>query len=416
MEKNNIFSVQKQAMDQNPLEDLVRQGARQMLQAALENEVAEYLQLHSGRKTPDNKQAVVRNGHLPERKILTGLGPLPIHQPRVKDRLKVERFSSAILPPYMRRTPSLDALIPALYLRGVSTGDFGPALEAILGPNAAGLSAANVVRLKDGWQKDCQEWSKRDLRQKEYVYWWADGIYFNVRLEDERLCILILMGALADGAKELIAIVDGYRESKESWLELLRDLKTRGLICGPKLAVGDGSLGFWAALPEIYPEAQKQRCWVHKTANLLDKFPKSLQGQAKEKIHEMYLSPTREAALKAYEAFLSSYEAKYPKACECLRKDKETLFSFYDFPAWHWKHLRTTNPIESTFATVRLRTKKTKGCGSRAATLSMVYQLTRAAEKCWRKLDGADLIPKVLRGIIFVNGEEQKPQVDIQAA
>jgi putative transposase len=416
MENNNIFSAQKQALNQSPLEDLVRQGARQMLQAALENEVAEYLEKHSGKKTPENKQAVVRNGHLPEREIVTGLGPISIQQPRVKDRLKQERFCSSILPPYMRRTPSLDALIPALYLRGVSTGDFGPALEAILGPNAPGLSATNIVRLKEGWQKDCQEWSKRDLNQKEYVYWWADGIYFNVRLEDERLCILILMGALPNGSKELIAIVDGYRESKESWLELLRDLKSRGLHNGPKLAVGDGSLGFWAALPEIYPTVQKQRCWVHKTANLLDKFPKSLQGQAKEKIHEMYLSPTREAALKAYETFLSSYEAKYPKACECLKKDKETLFSFYDFPAWHWKHLRTTNPIESTFATVRLRTKKTKGCGSRTATLSMVYQLTRAAEKCWRKLDGADLIPKVLKGILFVDGEEKTIQTSSQAA
>lgn len=381
-----------------------------MLQKAIENEVQEFVQAHTELRTDEDLQAVVRNGSLPPRQIVTGLGSLEVQQPRVRDRRSGEkvRFSSNILPKYLRRVPSVDALIPALDLRGISTGDFTEALESILGPNAAGLSAANIVRLKEGWETECEDWTSRDLSAKRYVYWWADGIYFNVRLDDQRRCILVLMGALADGTKELLAVVDGERESKLSWVDLLRNLKAHGLIEAPSLAVGDGGLGFWAAMAEEYPETQEQRCWGHKTANVLDKLPKTIQPAAKDKIHQMYLAPTKESALKAFDAFLALYDAKYPKACECLRKDKDVLFTFYAFPAAHWAHLRTSNPIESTFATLRLRTERTKGCGSRKATLTMVWQLARAAQKNWRRLNGSEFLTKVVEGIVFVDGEEKK--------
>jgi transposase-like protein len=377
-----------------------------MLQAAIEQEVEEYLKAHHGRQTAEGWASVVRNGHLPARQLVTGVGPIPVHQPRVRHR-DGQRFSSAILPKYLRRVPSVDALIPALYLKGVSTGDFSEALAAILGQNASGLSATNIVRLKASWEADYQAWRQRDLSQKRYVYWWADGVYFNVRLEDARTCVLVVVGALEDGTKELLALGDGFRESKESWLDLLRDLKAHGLREGPKLAIADGSLGFWRALQEAFsPEVDQQRCWVHKTANVLDKLPKSLQGRAKELLHDIYLAPARQDALKAYERFVANYQLKYPKACECLEKDKDTLFSFYQFPAEHWPHLRTTNPIESTFATVRLRTQRTKGCGSRVATLTMVYKLGLEAQKTWRRLNGAEKLTKVIGGIRFVDGLE----------
>jgi transposase-like protein len=284
------------------------------------------------------------------------------------------------------------------------------ALEAILGPNASGLSAANVVRLKEGWAQEYGEWQKRDLSKKNYVYIWADGIYFNVRLDSDRPCILVVMGALEDGSKELIAIHDGHRESKLSWKELLQDMKKRGLKSPPKLAVGDGALGFWAALEEVFSSTKEQRCWVHKTANVLDKMAKKVQGHAKNLIHEMYMAPTREDGLNALESFIDLYQAKYPKACECLVKDKEVLFAFYDFPAEHWSHIRSTNPIESTFATVRHRTRQTKGCGSRKATMMMVFKLAEQAQKHWRKLNGYKLIPKVIEGVKFTNGEIEKPE------
>jgi transposase-like protein len=410
MKDNSVVELQTQASaalaGRNPLEDILRQGAQKMLQQAIDNEVSEYLLEHRDQRTEQGHQAVVRNGRLPARKVLSGVGPVEIEQPRVRDRrVEAGRFTSAILPRYLRRVPSLDALIPALYLRGISTGDFQQALEAILGPQAAGLSASNIVRLKEGWEAEYQQWTRRDLSGKNYVYWWADGIYFNVRLEEGRRCILVLMGALEDGTKELLAVVDGERESKLSWLDLLRGLKQQGLNSVPKLAVGDGALGFWSAMAEAYPTVRVQRCWVHKTANVLDKLPKSVQGQAKDKIHEMYLAPTRATALKAYEAFLALYQAKYPKACQCLAKDKEDLFTFYDFPAEHWAHLRTSNPIESTFATVRLRTARTKGCGSRMATLTMVWQLARAAKRKWRRLNGSALLGSVIEGVVFVDGE-----------
>jgi len=375
-----------------------------MLQQAIEVEVAEYVDAHKSLLGEDGKRVVVRNGHGRERDILTGVGPLAVRQPRVNDKRPGEKFTSSILPPFMRRVPSIDALIPCLYLKGISTGDFGEALEAILGPQAKGLSATNIVRLKECWKHDYEAWRQQDLSDKHYVYIWVDGIHFNVRLDDERSCVLVIIGATQDGKKELLAVQDGYRESKLSWKEILRDLKARGLSQLPALATGDGALGFWAAASEEFPETRRQRCWVHKTANILDKMPKSVQSKAKTRIHDMYMADTKKNALKAYDEFLALYEAKYPKACECLSKDKDDLFTFYDFPAEHWIHIRTTNPIESTFATVRLRTKRTKGCGSRTATLTMVYKLVEQAEKHWRKLNAHKLILKLIEGATFTDG------------
>lgn len=391
------------------LETVLREGARKMLQAALEAEIEEHIARYKDMVDESGKRAVVRNGYQPERMILTGAGAIPVKRPRVDDRLLEaagkERFTSRILPKFMRRAASIDTLIPVLYLKGISTDDFPTALEAILGPQAKGLSATTVVRLKDIWTEEHAEWSKRDLSGKRYVYVWADGVYSNARLEDERACLLVIMGADSLGNKELIAVSDGFRESAQSWKEILLDLRSRGLLIDPALAVCDGAMGFQAAAAEVWPGTRIQRCWFHKSGNILDKLPSSIQAKAKGMIHDMYLAPTREDALKAYELFITSFGTKYPKAVECLIKDKDDLFAFYDFPAAHWIHLRTTNPIESTFATVRLRHRKTKGNGTRKATLAMVYKLCREAEKGWRKLDGFKLIPLVVAGKKFVNGE-----------
>ena len=410
MKNNEPIEEEKQAEQakRNLLEEIIREGARKLLQAAIEQEVSAYIEQCKDVRDENGRRSVVRHGHLPERSLLTGIGPLQVKQPRVRDKREGVAFTSAILPRYLRRVPSLDNLIPTLYLKGISTGDFTEALEAILGEQAKGLSASTVVRLKRQWEEEYKEWAQRDLTGKRYVYWWADGIYFNVRLEDtenKRQCFLILIGALDDGTKELIAVLDGYRESKLSWMELLSSLKERGLTDGPKLAIGDGSLGFWAALREVYPGTKEQRCWVHKTANILDKMPKSVQPKAKQKIHDIYLAPTREQALVAYNSFFSLYGKKFPEACECLTKDKDVLFTFYDFPAEHWIHIRTTNPIESTFATVRLRTEKTKGCGTRLATLTMVFKLVLETKKTWKKIKGYRLIPQVIAGVTFIDGE-----------
>ena len=390
------------------LEEVLQAGAQQLLRQAIENEVDLYIQRHVGELNEDGHRQVVRNGYLPERELVTGIGPVEVRQPRVRDGREGFEFSSQILPKYMRRTPSIDALVPALYLRGVSTGDFTEGLAAILGPQAAGLSATNIVRLKESWKQDYDAWRKRDLSGEHYVYVWADGIHFNVRLDDERSCILVVIGATVDGKKHLLAVDDGYRESKDSWVEILRDLKARGLEKPPMLATGDGSLGFWAALREEMPATREQRCWVHKSANILNKMPKSVQSKAKARINDMYMAETEKDALAAYDEFLDLYEAKYPKACDCLRKDKDVMFTFYDFPAEHWVHLRTTNPIESTFATVRLRTKRTKGCGSRSATLMMVFKLAAEAEKHWRALNKKELILRLVEGAVFEDGIMQK--------
>lgn len=402
-EKDRMVSESRSFLDR-----IIQEGAQRMLQEALANEVEEYVSRMADRRMEDGRRAIVRNGSLPERDLVTGAGPVRIRQERVRDRSGREKFTSRILPPYMRRTPSVDQLIPVLYLKGISTGEFSEALEAILGPNAAGLSATNIVRLKEGWVKDYESWAKRDLSGKRYVYFWVDGIYFNVRLDRERPCMLVIIGALEDGTKELVAVWDGTRESKISWLEVLRDLKIRGLRDMPKLAIGDGALGFWAALEEEFSGVREQRCWVHKTANVLDKLPKSTQPYAKKLIHDMYLAPNKKDALIAYNRFLSEFEPKYPKATECLRKDKDVLFAFYDFPAEHWRHIRTTNPIESTFATVRHRTRQTKGCGSRTATLTMVFKLATQAERRWRKLNSVSMLAHVIQGVVFVDGVMEK--------
>jgi len=383
------------------LEGLLRQGARKMLQSALETEVSEYIARCQNELDEQGHRQVVRNGFHKPRKLTTGIGKVPIRQPRVQDRRKDQTFTSAILPKYARRAPSIDTLIPTLYLKGISTSSFPEALEAILGKDAPGLSSANIVRLNE----ERKGWDKRDLRDKHYVYFWVDGIYFNVRLEPDRPCLLVIIGATADGKKELVAISDGHRESKLSWQTVLSDLKSRGLKNAPAVAVGDGALGFWAALEEEFSTTKHQRCWVHKTANVLDKLPKKLQKDAKGLLHQMYLSATKDDALSVYDRFLNLYQDKYPKACECLEKDKEVLFTFYDFPAIHWLHLRTTNPIESTFATVRHRTRQTKGCGSRNATLSMVYKLAIEAQKTWLRLRGYRMVQLVLQGVKFVDGE-----------
>jgi len=389
------------------LAEILRQGARSLLAQAIEAEVADWIEQRAEARDAAGRRQVVRNGYSPERKIVTALGPIEVEQPRVRDRRpegEREKFSSGLLPPYLRKTRSVEELIPFLYLKGVSTGDFGEALSAILGPNCPGLSASTVTRLKTVWEQEYEAWSGRSLDEKEYVYVWADGIHVNIRLEEDRQCILVLMGATADGRKELIAMTDGHRESAESWRELLLDLKRRGLAASPKLAIGDGALGFWKALAEIFPETKDQRCWVHKTANVLDKLPKGKQPKAKRMLHEIWQAETREEASRAFDAFVEDYQAKYPKATACLTKDRDQLLTFYDFPAEHWRHLRTTNPIESAFATIRLRHRRTKGSGSRTASLTMMFKLAESASRRWRALNGSKLLPDVLRGTPFRDG------------
>jgi putative transposase len=396
--------------DQDVLTEVLRQGATQLLAQAVQAEVAAYLDARSDVRDEAGRRQVVRNGRLPRRTILTGVGPVEVQQPRVQDRRPAdqrERFHSAILPPYLRKTKSIEELIPWLYLKGVSSGDFSEALAALLGPEAKGLSAATVTRLKAVWAEEYEAWGKRSLAGKRYVYVWADGVHFNIRLEDDRQCILVLMGATADGKKELIALADGYRESEQSWTALLLDCRARGLTTAPLLATGDGALGFWKALRKVFPATREQRCWVHKTANVLDKMAKGQQPKAKAMLHDVWQAATKTEAEKAFDLFVATYQAKYAKATDCLAKDREELLAFYDFPAEHWVHLRTTNPIESTFATVRLRTAKTKGSGSRSACLTMVFKLMETASKGWRLLNGSPLLAKVVAGVRFVDGVEQ---------
>jgi len=389
------------------LTEILRQGAQRLLSQAVEAEVDACIEAHRHRLDGQGHRLVVRNGYKDERELQTGVGSVKVRQPRVDDRrlgADEERFSSSILPPYLRRTKSIEELIPWLYLKGISTGDFSEALVALLGPEAPGLSASTVVRLKQVWQQEYEAWNKRSLSDKRYVYFWVDGIHFNVRLEEGRQCILVVMGATVEGKKELVAISDGLRESEQSWRELLLDLKSRGLTEAPKLAVGDGALGFWAALRKEFGDAREQRCWVHKTANVLNNLPKGKQGKAKGMLHDIWMAETKAEADQAFDLFIETYEAKYPKATGCLAKDRDVLLTFYDFPAQHWAHLRTTNPIESTFATVRLRTRRTKGCGSRMATLTMVFKLAQCAEQHWRALNGSSLLEDVIRGVQFKDG------------
>jgi len=392
------------------LTEILRAGAQQMLAAAIEQEVSGYLAERVGLLDEGGHRLVVRNGFLPERGIMTGVGTVPVKQPRVRDKRppgQREFFTPAVLPKYLRKTKSMEELIPWLYLKGISTNDFPEALQSLLGPEAKGLSASTITRLKSVWEDEYADWSKRSLAGKRYVYLWADGIYCNVRLEDDKQCLLVLMGATADGTKELIAVVDGVRESELSWKEVLLNLKSRGLEDAPELAIGDGALGFWKALREVFPATREQRCTVHKTANVLNKLPKSLQPQAKRLLHSIWQAPTRAEANKAFDLFLETFDAKYPQATGCLAKDREALLTFYDFPAENWCHIRTTNPIESTFATIRLRQRKTRGCGSAKASLTMMFKLAQSASKGWRKLRGHTHLKDLIQGVRFIDGENE---------
>ena len=408
---SEVIAFRQQFDEQSPLDQLVREGAGRMLQSAIDSEVESFIAGHADRCDENGRRLVVKNGSLPARKILTGAGAIEVKQGRVRDNTRDAesrvQFTPSVLPAYLRRTDAIEELIPWLYLKGISTGDFGEALQSLVGEHAKGLSANTVVRLKEQWGSEYDQWCQRDLSDKKYVYVWADGIHAKVRLEDDankKQCILVLMGATADGKKELIAVLDGYRESEQSWSELLLGLKQRGLATAPKIAVGDGALGFWAALRKIFPDTREQRCWVHKTANVLNKMPKSVQPKAKQDLHEIWQAETRTDATKAFDNFLEKYDAKYHQACECLRKDREQLLVFYDFPAEHWGHLRTTNPIESTFATIRLRHRKTKGNGTRRASLTMMFKLAQSASKKWKRLRGAEMIPLVVEGRSFKDG------------
>jgi putative transposase len=386
------------------LTEVLRDGAQRLLASAIEAEVAAFMERFQSEKTAEGLSRMVRNGRLPSRTIQTGIGDIEVVVPRVRDRENQVRFRSSILPPYLRRTKTVEELLPWLYLKGISTGDFQEALTVLLGKDAPGLSASTISRLKETWKDEQQRWSRRDLSNRRYVYLWVDGIHFGVRLDDAAQCILVVVGATPEGKKELVALSDGYRESEASWRELLLGLKSRGLKIDPHVAVGDGALGFWKALPQVFGTTRAQRCWVHKTANILNKLPKSQQPKAKEAVHEIWMAATRQDAEKAFDHFLTVYRPKYPKAAECLEKDREELLAFYDFPAEHWIHLRTTNPIESTFATVRLRTAKTRGCVSRESILAMVFMLVKSAERRWRKLNGILRLAQVIEGVVFKDG------------
>jgi len=378
-----------------------------MILAALELEVEQYVEQLRHLRDGNGHALVVRNGKAEVRTVSLGAGSIQFQAPRVDDRRPEQRFASRILPPYMRRSPRLNEALPVLYLRGLSTGDFEEAIPVLLGANAAGFSATTVTRLLRVWQDEHEGWGKRPLKGKEYVYVWADGVYFDVRLgEDKKLACLVLVGVLPDGTKEVIALEDGYRESTESWLGLLRDLERRGMPA-PKLATGDGALGFWSALRQVYPETEEQRCWVHKIANVLDKLPKRVQPRAKDMLHEIMRAPDRQSALQDIERFSREFEAKYPKAVDALTKGQDELLTFFGYPAEHWIHLRTTNPIESPFATVKARTRKTKGAGSRKAGLAMAFKLLLAAEKRWRKINAPHLVALVQAGVQFPDGQRQ---------
>ena len=413
MSKNNVFALSQPGTFSDLLTDVLRNGVHALLAQAVEAEATDFLEKFAGLKTAAGRRRVVRHGHLPERAVMTGIGAVQVRQPRLRDRgagADDERikFTPSILPPYARRSKSLEVLLPILYLKGISTGDFAEALAALLGKDAPGLSASTIVRLKDVWAEEHKSWEKRDLSMKRYVYVWADGIHLQARLEDDAQCILVLIGATPEGNKELIGFTDGLRESAQSWTGLMLKLKQRGLRHAPELAIGDGALGFWKALGEVWPTTREQRCWVHKTANVLNKLPKSLHSKAKRELQEIWMAETKADALKAFDLFEKTYAAKYDKAVACLTKDRDVLLAFYDFPAEHWKHLRTTNPIESTFATVRHRTIRTKGCLSNDTAIAMVFKLIEAAQRSWRRLDGTNFLPKVIYGVKFKDGIEEK--------
>ena len=412
MEEDTVVPLPRPgaAVEADPLLAVLREGARRMLTQAIEAEVEAFLAAHGSLVDERGRRRLVRDGHAPERHVQTGIGPIEVRRPRVRDRgdggSPPIRFGSAVLPAYLRRTRNIEELLPWLYLKGVSTGQFAEALAALLGPDAPGLSAATVRRLTEAWQEEHARWRRRDLSTRRYVYLWADGVHFTPRLDHERQCLLVLIGADASGRKELLAVEDGFRESVQSWRELLLRLRDEnGLVLDPELATGDGALGFWRALHEVWPKTQQQRCWVHKTANVLNALPKSVYGKAKQDLHAIYEAENRAAAEAALDRFVAKYGPKYAKAAACLAKDRDALLAFYAAPAEHWKHVRTTNPIESTFATVRLRTDRTKGCLSRQTALAMVFKLAKSAERRWRRLDGTERLAQVIAGVRFRDGE-----------
>ncbi len=412
MSKDNLIELKNpEPFVDDPITEILRNGAKKLLAEALEAEIESFLLQYAELKNDQGLMRVTRNGYLPEREIQTGIGPVPAKAPRIRDHRPGDesdriRFSSSILPPYLRKTKSMEELIPWLYLKGISTGDFSEALAALVGKDAPGLSAPTISRLKTIWQDDLKQWQKRDLSNKQYVYIWADGIYCNVRME-ERQCLLVIIGATKDGKKELLALESGFRESELSWAELLLNLKRRGLKEGPELAVGDGALGFWKAIAKVYDNTRWQRCWVHKTANVLNKLPKSIQAKAKEKLHMIWMAPEKDEAEKHFDDFVEIYESKYPKAAKCLKKDRDALLTFYDFPAEHWRHIRTTNPIESTFSTVKLRTAKVRSCFSSTTVVTMAFKLCQSAQKRWQRLHHSEKLAGVIEGAKFVNGIEE---------
>ena len=418
MESTVVFLPSAEGVE-DPLTEVLRAGARELVRHAVEAEVAALLAAYEDQRTESGRRRVVRHGHGPERAILTGIGPVPVRRPKVRDRGGAGedrvRFSSRILPRFARRTRSLDAALPTLYLLGVSSGDFGEALSELLGCGASGLSPGVIGRLKAEWESEHERWRLRDLSDRRYVYVWADGIYLQGRLEDEKQCVLVLIGATPEGKKELLGFQTGFRGSAQSWRELLEDLKGRGLHIPPELAIGDGALGFWKALDEVFPKTRRQRCWVHKTHNVLNALPKSRQRNAKRDLHQIWMAEGRAEAEQAMDTFEAKYQAKYGRAVASLTKDRDTLLAFYDFPAEHWQHIRTTNPIESVFATVRHRTVRSKGCLSHKTALAMVFKLVTAASKTWRRLNGYEQLPRVIQGVKFTDGI-QADQTETRAA
>ena len=405
MNKDNAKAGEIVESMHDPLTDLLRDGARALIQQAVEAELQAFLNDYRSVMDLKGRQTVVRNGYLPERDIVTGVGNVAVKMPKVRDRSGGGvKFNSSLVPPYVRKAKRVEAALPWLYLRGISTGDMQGALSVLLGSEAKGLSPAVVSRLKTQWDGEYQAWYQRDLSQERYVYVWADGVYSTLRGEDDRLCLLVIIGVNELGDKRLLALSDGYRESKASWLSVLQDLQARGLQDAPKLATGDGALGFWAAVNEAWPQTRTQRCWVHKTANVLAALPDSIQAKAKAGLKEIWMAETQVQATKAFDRFQRDFEAKYPKAVNTLEKDRESLLAFYDFPAEHWVHIRTTNPIESSFATIRHRTTRTKNCVSRSTLLGLVFQLALTAEKNWRKIRGFKQLPDVIQGIRFQDG------------
>tara|TARA_R110000803_G_scaffold108862_1_gene177179 strand:- start:1064 stop:2362 length:1299 start_codon:yes stop_codon:yes gene_type:complete len=416
MKNDNVIPLEKPVENEDLLTAMLRQGAKNLISRAVQAELTEFLAQYQDVVDDQGRRSVVRNGYQPAREIMTGIGPVDIKVPKTRDKSgQGIHFRSDLLPPYIKRSKSLETVLPWLYLKGISTGDFSEALASLLGEDAKGISAGTISRLKQAWIQEHDVWRQRDLNGQRYVYIWADGIYFNIRGDEARQCILVIIGVTAQGNKEFLAIDDGYRESAQSWKEVLENLKSRGMN-QPKLAIGDGALGFWKALQEVFGETRAQRCWVHKMNNILNKMPKGIQGKAKQHLQDIWMAEVKADAEAAFDVFLKTYQNKYPKACECLEKDREQMLAFYDFPAEHWVHIRTSNPIESTFATVRLRTAKTRSCVSRTTILTMVFRLGLSAEKGWRKLRGFKRLADVINGVKFIDGIDEKTIEDQRSA